>query len=265
MRIVTIVGNHRRHLYYVNRILQDFDIAGCLILERESMMPKPPSSMGAIDKKNFLKHFKDREQLEKKYFGEQELPNCRTIMVNENTLSSAKSVNFIRSIKPNVVLIFGTTLIRDPLYSVLPRQTINLHLGLSPRYRGSATLFWPFYFLEPTYAGATFHYIISEPDAGDIIHQVVPRLEKTDGIHDVACKTVIEASEEAVRLLKIFGLKRSWKSFSQKGTGKNFLQKDFKVQHLRVIYNLYNNDIVKQYLEGKLKSAKPHLVLQEGA
>ena len=29
------------------------------------------------------------------------------------------------------------------------KLTINIHLGLSPWYRGSATLFWPSYNLEP--------------------------------------------------------------------------------------------------------------------
>ena len=38
----------------------------------------------------------------------------------------------------DVALIFGTGLIKDPLYSALPADTINMHLGLSPRYRGSA-------------------------------------------------------------------------------------------------------------------------------
>ena len=48
----------------------------------------------------------------------------------------------------------------------------------------------------------------------------------------------------------------------QKGSGKNFIQSDFKPEHLRLVYNLFNNDIVKHYFEGKIKSKKPHLIRQ---
>ena len=73
-----------------------------------------------------------------------------------------------------------------------------MHLGLSPRYRGSATLFWPFYFLEPQYCGITFHYLLDEPDAGDIIHQTLADLELNDEIFDVAWKLIIKATKEII-------------------------------------------------------------------
>lgn len=113
--------------------------------------------------------------------------------------------------------------------------------------------------MEPNYAGSTFHYIVSEPDAGDIIHQSIPKLEKNDTIHDVACKTIIQSTQDALKLLKIFNEKKCWQKFFQKGTGKNFFQSDFKPEHLRVIYNIFNDDMVKIYLEGRLKSKTPNL------
>lgn len=35
------------------------------------------------------------------------------------------------------------------------------------------------------------------------------------------------------------------------------LYKQFKPEHLRVIYNLFNDDMVKKYLDGKLQSKIP--------
>jgi methionyl-tRNA formyltransferase len=148
-------------------------------------------------------------------------------------------------------------MVRDPLFSGLTQPTVNLHLGLSPRYRGAATLFWPFYFLEPPYAGSTFHFIVSEPDAGEIIHQVTPELHPDDGIHDVACKVVMQSAQDAVRLLEIYAEKGGWVTRKQKATGKNFLASDFIPEHLRVIYNVYNDDMVRQYLDGRLKCKMP--------
>ena len=100
-----------------------------------------------------------RYEAEKKYFGSQTLPSCPILKVDTDKLNSQESVDFVKKINPDVVLIYGSGLIKEPLYSTLPKNAINLHLGLSPNYKGAATLFWPFYFMEPTYAGSTFHYI----------------------------------------------------------------------------------------------------------
>ena len=262
MRLMWVGGNHPRHLYYVNKVRRDFEVSGALIVRRESMIPQPPDGIPERDRENFITHFKNRDEAEKKYFGKQELSDCRTLEVDEDSLNSKQSVDFTGSIKPDVVLVFGCGMIKEPLFSALPEHTINLHLGLSPRYRGSATLFWPFYFMEPAHAGSTFHYINAEPDAGDVIHQLAPKLEVGDRIHDVACKTVVASAEDAVKLLKVFERDGGWKSERQKSSGKIFLDRDFRPEHLKVIYDVFNDDVVKHYLEGNLRASKPKLIKQ---
>ena len=158
---------------------------------------------------------------------------------------------------------FGPDLIKEPFYSQLPKDSINLHLGLSPRYRGAAGLFWPFYFLEPNLAGSTFHHIVSEPDAGEVIHQSLPILDEEDSIHDVGCKTVVTSTQDMCKLLEIRQKKGCWKKYKQKGTGKNFLESDFKPEHLRLIYDLFNDEIVKEYLQGKIISKKMNIIKQD--
>ena len=223
------------------------------------MLPEPPQGLAPRDRENLIRHFKDRAEAEARYFQAQPIPECETLEVAPADLNSRKSAGFIKGLKPDLVLVFGCGLIKEPLASALPEHTINMHLGLSPRYRGSATLFWPFYFLEPTYAGATFLYIVAEPDAGRIVHQVVPELKPGDGIHDVACRTVLTAAEEARELVRLFAEKGPWEAFVQKATGKNFLSTDFKPAHLRVIYDLFDNDLVDHYLEGRIASPVPKL------
>ncbi|WP_197408322.1 formyltransferase family protein [Campylobacter iguaniorum] len=229
--------------------------------KRENFLPKPDSSLEDIDKINFIRHFDNRQKFEIEFFGKNKiLPNCEICQVSEHDLSGQNSVEFIKKIKPDVVFIFGTEMIREPLYSVLPKMTINLHLGLSPRYRGSATLFWPFYFLEPNWAGSTFHFITNKPDAGGIIHQTLPILEKGDTIHQVACKVVKQSSIEVRRIIDILNSRQNLRIYKQKTSGKNFLTRDFVPQHLRVIYNLFNDNIVDYFLEKKINPKNPNII-----
>jgi hypothetical protein len=262
MKWMWIGGNHPRHLSAIERIAREFPLAGAIVERREGLLPEPPPGLPEIDHLNFIRHFHGRQEAEARYFGNPGMPETLRREVNPSELNTSATAAFVRSVSPDIVLIFGCGMVREPLYSALPGETINLHLGLSPRYRGAATLFWPFYFLEPAYAGATFHYIVGEPDAGDIIHQVVPSLSPEDGIHDVACKTVQGSAEEAVLLFRQWEAGPGWHRFPQSGTGKKFLSSDFRPAHLRVIYTLFEDAIVRRYLEGSLPARTPKLVRQ---
>jgi len=258
MRYVIIGGDHPRHLYYLNSIVENVDVVGAILEKRENFMPQISKKLDKIDYENCIRHFQNRKKYELKFFGDKKkLPKCPIHYVTEDTLSNENSVKFIKKLKPDVVFIFGTGMIREPLYSSLPKLKINLHLGISPRYRGSATLFWPFYFLEPNWAGSTFHLITDEPDAGDIIHQAFPILEKGDTIHEVACKVVQQSAIDVKKILDILESGNQLVLYKQKGSGKNFLTRDFMPQHLRVIYNLYNDNIVDLFLDKKIKPKEP--------
>ena len=86
-------------------------------------------------------------------------------------MNAPKVLNAVKNLAPDVVVVYGTSLIKRALLSVMPKYVINLHAGLSPYYRGAATLYWPIYFMEPQNLGYTFHLIDLKIDHGDILHQ----------------------------------------------------------------------------------------------
>ena len=142
---------------------------------------------------------------------------------------------------------------------------VNLHLGLIPYYKGSVTGFWPMYDLKPTMLGTTFHFISKKVDTGEIIHQNVPELGKTDGIHDVASKAILSAVKDTKLIINEVKRRIKLKSKinidkSLEIRGKTYKSRDWKPEMLKKIYLEYNDKIPKLYLEGKIKSPKPKLV-----
>ena len=74
---------------------------------------------------------------------------------------------------------------------------------------------------------------------------------------------VVSSNENATQVgLDILEKGVQWVPNKQKGTGKNFLNSDFKPEHLRLIYNTFNDDIVNHYLQGKLNPKSPNLIRQ---
>ena len=103
---------------------------------------------------------------------------------------------------PDYVLLFGSSLIGDDILQAFPNKVINLHLGLSPYYRGSGTLFWPLVDGKPECVGSTIHLAVKKIDAGGILGQVRPEIDPKDGPHDLGNKTIL-ASLAAIKRLVI--------------------------------------------------------------
>jgi hypothetical protein len=259
MRLLFIGGSHPRHLYYLNRIAERFDVRAALLQKRGDMFPAVPDGASAHDSDLWVRHFQNRNAKEYEYFGAPTSPEFEHKWTAGSDLSSLHNVVYARSFAPDVVLIFGCGMIREPLLSALPPDTFNLHLGLSPRYRGAAPVFWPQYFLEPQWAGTTMHRIVHEPDAGEILHQSAPDLGRGDTIHDVSCRAVVTAADEAVELLERMAILGHLPTVPQRATGKNFLESDFQPAHLRPIYDVWEDRIVDAYLDGLIGGREPKL------
>tara|TARA_Y100000590_G_scaffold96684_1_gene109862 strand:- start:1219 stop:2031 length:813 start_codon:yes stop_codon:yes gene_type:complete len=263
MKAIIFSGSHSRHLYIHSEVIKHFEKVLVILMKREELLPIPPSDLSASDLKNFEFHFSSRKIVEDEKYGnidpQKIFEKQEVIYINPDELNTKKMAEKVKNFNADFCFIFGTNLILEPVASFLPKNKINLHLGLSPWYRGAATLFWPFYFLQPQFAGVTFHQITKNPDAGEIIHQNVPILERGDTIHIVAAKCVVKAKNDIPILIDHFKKNKKFSGMQQKTAGRIFRGSDFHASKLRVIYDLFDNKIVDDYLDGKLGKLTPKI------
>ena len=274
LRICLLTGDHPRHIAFSNAVAHEpiADIVGHIIMTRESFLPPPPEGIDEHLAELWTKHFRLRDESESKHFRchDRFAFETRTLKVrNSAELNSLAVVEFVQAIRPEAAFIFGVDIIKDPLFSTLPDYKVNLHLGLIPHYKGSITMFWPLYFLEPNVAGCSYHVIDRRVDTGSVLHQVVPVLERGDGMHDVACKACLAAFKEVGLVLEHIreqidsGVKPQPDPKLAK-EGKLFTKKDFHPAMLRVNYELFDDDVVDHHLDGKLNPRKVKLIRLEG-
>ena len=268
IRTVLITGNHLRHFEFLDIVKNNpcIDIIGYIVFKRENFIPKPPKNINNNLKEIWFKHFDLRNKFEKKFFKKKfktELPVMNVKNINE--LNSKKTVKFVKSLKVNLAIIFGSEIIKNPLFSALPKYKVNFHLGLIPYFKGSITMIWPFLLLQPTMAGCTYHLIDKKVDTGEILHQVSPVLTKGSGMHETIYKTCIKAFKDFKYVAN--ELKRRIDNNIKinhdqnlKTSGKIFKKTDFQPEHLAIIYKYYKDKIVDLYLEKKINSPKPKLI-----
>lgn len=261
MKVVLLTGSHPRHLHVVNQLVSTGYVVGHVIEQREEFLPQPPSGLEEQDRINFVRHFQDRDASERIFFSSNEsiLESVPTLNVTMESLNHQATIDWVNSLDADLMISYGVHKLSDDLLAAGPEHAWNIHGGLSPWYRGNTTLFWPFYNLKPNWAGMTIHKLSSRLDAGDILHHSVPKLEYGDGIHDVANRAVKQVAEDLRNILSTFNLSELTYS-PQKSAGKLFVTTDWQPQHLRVVYQLFDNDIVDQFLDGKLPNVQPPLV-----
>lgn len=89
-----------------------------------------------------------------------------------------------------MLCLFGTGILKNGWLEAFPDNIVNLHLGLSPFYRGSATLFWPFADKELEHLGTTIHLATAKVDAGAIIKRVYPDLRTSESYYDITHRLI---------------------------------------------------------------------------
>lgn len=263
-KILLICGSHNRHLYVAERLLQEGRLAALVIENREDFLPQPDETLSQRDKENFILHFAERDRAENKFFGnvvpENLFKSVPVLHVQLEELNSAKTIEFIKLHSANMLLTYGVHKVSDEIIQCHKGRSFNIHGGLSPWYRGNTTLFWPFYFLKPNWAGMTIHELTQKLDGGDILHHSVPELEYGDKMHEVACKAVIKAADDICKIMEAVDNGMELTCYPQKKSGKLFLSIDWTPQMLRVIYELFEDKIVDLYLDGELERDEPELV-----
>ena len=154
------------------------------------------------------------------------------------------------ALRPDVVLVFGTGLLREPLLSTFAGRIINLHLGLSPYYRGAGTNFWPLVNREPEYVGATIHYLDSGIDTGAILAHARPAIAAGDGPHDIGNKTIVAAADALVgaAAIHVAGAARPVPQWS---AGRLYLRKHFNADAVRQLYRNFETGMIDDYLSAR--------------
>ncbi|HEX8961076.1 MAG TPA: formyltransferase [Geobacteraceae bacterium] len=123
----------------------------------------------------------------------QELAKDNGIPYVTSDINLSENVARLKEIAPDFILSFYyRNMIRPEVLEIPRRGALNLHGSYLPRYRGRVPVNWAVINGE-TESGATLHYMVEKPDAGDIVDRERVDILFTDTAFDVFTK-VTEAA-----------------------------------------------------------------------
>lgn len=249
MKLAIITSRSLRHCFFVNTIARAHGVAGVVREAKRDPVTESKGDQPAV----LIKHLEERDEAERRYFAEHLAPACRDVLdVGVGGSNSPLVYTFLEAHNPDAVLLFGTSIIKSPLLSRFEGRIINMHLGLSPYYRGAATNFWPLVDGEPECVGATIHHAIPKVDAGAILNQTRPELVATDRAHDIGCKAIIAGLDGLLAVLRAseqHGFDRGRPQ--PPGAGRLFRRRDFSAEAVARLRANLDAGMVAAYLEKK--------------
>jgi methionyl-tRNA formyltransferase len=209
LSVMILCGRSPRHLYVANRLS---DGARVLAIVQETgseldgrrlvrkLLPANLWRKGWRWLRDRQRYAGDREA--RFFFGERTPAlERRELLIEVPHVNHPQVAALADRLQPDVIAVFGTSLIRGPLLERGRLGIFNLHGGLSPRYRGADCTFWALYNGEPDQVGCTLHRIDAGIDTGALVAHVCPEVREGDDELTLFWRGIRDSAEVFVQML----------------------------------------------------------------
>ena len=252
MKFTIITSNKPRHNYLINKIAT---IADSINVIQECSTIFPGLNPGRnLQSKVMSSYFKKVDNSQNKFFNKhyyiKKHNNLKILPLQFGDLNKI-NINLIKKefFESDYYIVFGSSYIKKKILKLLiKKKAINIHMGISPFFRGTDCNFWALNDGYGHLVGATIHYLSPKLDEGKIIYHAVS--EKTKNIHDYSMSTVKSAINSLIKklqnkeLLKIRPFKQNPKKLIRYSVKKDFTDsiiKKFKNKNYFKFYKLKSN------------------------
>ena len=242
LSVMILCGRSPRHLYVANRLCEAANVSA--IVQETGTELDARRMVKKLKPANLLRKgwrwLRDRRRYtgnpEAKFFFPETAPRLdHPELVREVPhINHPEVVSLARELKPDLICVFGTSLIRGELLKEGRLGIINLHGGLSPEYRGADCTFWALYNGEPEKVGCTLHYIDAGIDTGRLIAHISPEVREGDNELVLFWRAVRDSAEvyaEAVARIA----HGEQLGMAQPGKGRLYQVKDRGLRHERAL------------------------------
>jgi hypothetical protein len=225
--ILVLTGDQIRHQWFCQQLNKNFPIQAVFT---ESFQYPQPKAKSEHEKLAWDWFFSRRQKYENEHFKigpDNPLANRPEIIpVLQGELNSPQTLARINAFAPDIILVYGTSLLGPELLKKYPQSMVNLHVGLPQYYRGSSCNIWPIINTELNCLGACVHRIDAGIDTGEILAQASIELSPGDEEQDLAGKTLLLGTRLIISVMQ------NWKDETVRPPqkilkGKLYLMKDF--------------------------------------
>jgi methionyl-tRNA formyltransferase len=180
MSITVFTRDSARHIALVNKLATVTNSVYAVVESSPPSVTAPPKSPVMTE------YFSRVQQAEDHVFGTGMTldPRVKAQSIVAGQINQLTQQQLAAALESDLVVIFGSSYIKGWLADVLiDKNAINLHMGISPQYRGSACNFWALFDNNPHLVGATIHRLAKSLDSGSVIQHIRPEFTGQNLFH----------------------------------------------------------------------------------
>jgi len=92
-------------------------------------------------------------------------------IIYTESINSNHALEQIKAIAPKIIVVSGCRIISQKILNAVNCKVINIHAGITPKYRGVHGGYWALRENDSGMVGTTLHYVDPGVDTGEIIDQ----------------------------------------------------------------------------------------------
>lgn len=188
-KLVLFTTDTLHHKYFIQSLNSIKDIEIFIFIDRNKIKKQNSFdiSQNNFEKKKFFQNKKYSIKNKKFYF---------------SNINSKNTIQKIRSIRPDIGILFGTKKVNQDFIKLFHNKLINIHRGIMEKYRGLDSEFWAAYHKKFNLIGTTIHIVNKELDKGKILLQKKLILKKNMKCYQLRYYTTKIASDEISKIVK---------------------------------------------------------------
>lgn len=190
-RILVLTGNQIRHRYFIENCVKFLNVVGILQETKNQTI-----STTKVATESFKTHLENLKLHESMYMNSQLVLPGKVFRANTGEVNNQEVISWAQQCRPDAIALFGTSILSTYWTDTYEDKIVNLHLGSSPRYRGSATLFWPFFNGEIEHVATTIHLATKKVDAGAILRKISLPEDELENYYQFSTKTIKTSIDE---------------------------------------------------------------------
>lgn len=258
LRVMVLCGRSPRHLYVANSLCAVSDVVaivnetGSAFTWKKLFKTLWPGNFFPKVGRWLRERGRDDEDRERRFFFDE----APAVLARPELLKEFPHINHLellaltRRLKPDLICVFGTSLLRGDLLKEGRLGIVNLHGGLSPDYRGADCTFWALYNGEPEKVGCTLHWIDAGIDTGGLIAHISPEIRPDDDERILFWRSVKTSAEVYAELVRRLG---TGERFGQRQPhkGRLYQVKQRGARHERTVDRSLKNGLLRNLELGR--------------
>ncbi len=113
--------------------------------------------------------------------------------INLNRVKNASELqclSILNSLEPELIIVFGTSILKPEVLSIAKKFTLNIHGGIVPKYRNVHSDFWAISNNDLKNIGTSIIHLDPGIDTGDIAIQGIVDIDSKDSIFSIKRKNI---------------------------------------------------------------------------